>query len=54
LRHPREILIDHDADKFTFDEHYGGNEMRRQKHPVARFRRQLSRLKRKIVATMPV
>jgi hypothetical protein len=52
LRHPRNITVVRAADQFTFDEHYGGNEMRRERNPFKRVRRKLSKLKNKIAAKM--
>jgi hypothetical protein len=56
LRHPHSNTVDHAADQFTFDEHYGGNAIRRQleklrreKNPFYRISHKLSRIGRKIV-----
>lgn len=46
LRHPQKILVDHAADKFTFDEHCGGNELRRQKEELRRQRNIFTRIRR--------
>jgi hypothetical protein len=59
LRHPQNISIDRAADQFTFDEHCGGNELRRrqeelrrERNPFMRVRRKLSKIKYKITANM--
>jgi len=59
LRHPQNMTVDRAADQFTFDEHYGGNELRhrqeelrRERNPFMRVRRKLSKIKNKIMANM--
>ncbi len=57
LRHPKTILVDRAADKFTFDEHCGGNEMlrlkahhRRERNIFRRVGRRLLKLNQKLFA----
>jgi hypothetical protein len=44
IKHPSKIEPDRAADDFTFEHHYGGRRMRRERHPVARAGRLLSKL----------
>jgi len=52
LRHPQEILVDSAADRFTFDEHCGGNQLRRERNLCARIRRKLSKIKHRVISTI--
>jgi hypothetical protein len=49
IRHPSKIAVDQEADRFTFDEHCGGNAMRRERRLITRLRRKLGKVKRMIL-----
>jgi hypothetical protein len=48
LRHPKTISVNQAADRFTFDENCGGNQMTQARNAVPRVRRQMSALKKKL------
>jgi hypothetical protein len=52
LLHPRDILADPAADQFTFDDHYGGNQMHFHRNPFRRLHARLSQVKHKLLANL--